>query len=848
MRCRLVVSWVVRATSWLVWVCASAALAAQQPAETRGRLLREVLDEMRATGAPLVYSSNLLPDSLRVVEEPGSREPLARARELLAPHGLAIREADGVWLVVRSETLVLPPSTGRVAIDIAPSADGPAVAGAIAQLDAPSGPVIGLVGGAGAFGDVSPGRHDVVVRAPGYLQERAAVVVQSGRTASLTVMLVEAAPALDELTVSASRYDLVGGNQPSTTYFSRDDIERSAVLGGDALRVAQRLPGIAAAEFSSRAHVRGGALDEMTVILDGMELVEPFHLRDYQATFSAVDPRIVSGMHVYSGGFPAQFGDALSGLTIIEHVAPARLTHELGVSFLQTSLLSSGTFARGRGDWIASLRRGNIDRVLNDEIGEPSYRDAFVHVGGQVGDRHRLEANGIGLDDDIALTPSDRPGKLERASSDTAGAQAWVALASDWSVELSSRTLVHSTRLSAGRRGVVDDAAMIGRVDDWRKLRVSGVKQDWTWAASDRQSLTWGVKADRLEADYRYSSTAEARGVFVALGAPAAREIALAPDGESYAAYLSDRLRITDRLIVDIGVRWDRQTFLPADGDDQFSPRSGVLYRLGADTDLRVSFGRFFQSERLADLQVEDGVAEFAPAQNAAHSIVGVEHRFGGGLALRVEAFEKWTKTVRPRYENLFDPFVVLPELRPGRMRVAPERALARGLEVLVNGAERPLEWWLGYSYARAVDILDGRSVPRSWDQRHALDGGIALRARAWTLSAAATYHTGWPATAVDLATVTDPAGNDVEVAVAGERNAERLDMLRRIDFRAERGFDVGVGTLRFFAEVTNVTGRRNPCCWAFDATQRDGSGSALERIERGGLPFLVNAGVRWEF
>ena len=60
---------------------------------------------------------------------------------------------------------------------------------------------------------------------------------------------------------------------------------------------------------------RGGAVDEMQVIFDGMRIVEPFHLRDYQGVFSAIDQRIVSGIEIYSGGFPPEYGDALSGVS-----------------------------------------------------------------------------------------------------------------------------------------------------------------------------------------------------------------------------------------------------------------------------------------------------------------------------------------------------------------------------------------------------------------------------------------------------------------------------------------------------------------------------------------------------
>src|SRR5690606_11448632 len=171
-----------------------------------------------------------------------------------------------------------------------------------------------------------------------------------------------------------------------------------------------------------------------------------------------------------------------------------------------------------------------------------------------------------------------------------------------------------------------------------------------------------------------YVSALELRGPLAALrpAAPPLYSASLRPDGRHYGAYVSDRVRITSRLIVDLGLRWDRQSFVGEGGDDQWSPRSSLLYRLGAQTDLRLSYGRFFQTERLLDLQIEDGVTRYADAQSATHSIVGVEHRFDGNIAVRGEAFRKWTRSARPRYENLFDRLALLPELRADRVRIAP--------------------------------------------------------------------------------------------------------------------------------------------------------------------------------
>jgi hypothetical protein len=107
--------------------------------------------------------------------------------------------------------------------------------------------------------------------------------------------------------------------------------------------------------------------------------------------------------------------------------------------------------------------------------------------------------------------------------------------------------------------------------------------------------------------------------------------------------------------------------------------------------------------------------------------------------------------------------------------------------------AERPVSWWVAYSLSSAEDMIGGEQVPRSWDQRHAASGGLAWDAGPWSLSAIATFHTGWPTTTLALATVPGPNGTE-QVLVPGERNAERLQSLRRIDFRASRVFDAGVG------------------------------------------------------
>jgi len=819
-------------------------LWAQPAGPYSGRSVQAVIDELRAAGAPLVYSTNLLPDSLRVTAEPMSREPLTLARELLQPHGLTLREEAGVWLVVRAEPPAVP--TGAIVVTVLSAGAGEAIAEATIQVDESAAPRIAATAGRAELAGLMPGRRVLTVRATGFLPERVVVSVAAGDTAAVEVALLEAVPKLDEVTVTASRYDLINDVQPSASYFSRDDIENLADLGDDTLRAAHRLPGIAASEFSARSHVRGGATDEMTVMLDGMELIEPFHLRDYASVFSAIDQRIVSGLQIYSGGYPAAYGDALSGLMLIEPREPTELAHEIGVSLLHTAVLSSGTFADGRGSWLASARRSNLGEIIHNERGEPTYHDVFARVGMDVGAKHRLTVNSMGFDDDIVMTPVTTVEEREEGRGEVDSRQFWIVLDSDWTAALSSRTWLYANEFSSLRREiVVDPAELRGTVHDGRDLEAEGIKQEWRFEPSDRQLLTWGFQAEDFDALYQYASAIERFGLLATLGgtAPPARAVALTATGDRQSAYFGDRIRLSERLLAELGVRWDRQTYSPGGSDDQFSPRSSLLYRLGSRTDLRLSYGRFFQADRLLDLQVEDGVSEFGRAQNASHSIIGVDHRFSGALGLRVEAFRKWTHDARPRFENLFDPLVLVAELRASRVGVTPERGEARGVEVVLDGGGS-VPWWLGYSVSEVDDVIAGERVPRSWDQRIALDAGVNWDVGLWSLSAAASLHSGWPATEVTVAQV-----DGQPVAVAGARNALRLRPLRRIDFRASRDLaGVHIGTFRLFTELTNITNRRNPCCLVYEEVTTADGASTLSQSERAGLPLTLNVGLLWEF
>jgi outer membrane receptor protein involved in Fe transport len=834
----------------LIALAGMAALVMAQPPYV-DRPLAEVLEEFRANGLALVYSSDLVTGELRVFAEPNGATPLEIVREILAGHKLAMTFEGGVYLVTRA-----PPSPGfgmvQVSVGRMSASPGSHIS---VRLVGPQTRSAQLAGGSVEFRDLPVGEYSVVAEALLHAPARDTVVVRPNSTSSVTLQLAPAVPRLEEVTVSASRYDITGDGQYATAYFSRAEIENLSDLGGDPLRVVHRLPGVASGGFSAKSHMRGGNTDEMVIVLDGLELIDPFHIRDFQSLFSSINQRAVSSIQVYSGGFPANYGDSLSGLMLIEsRVADEEALHEIGVSLFSTSLLSSGRFGDGKADWIATVRRGNLDLLLHRKFGKPSYGDAFAHVGFELNPKVYLSVNGLASKDDISVIAEDEGVSQENAQSDTSNQQFWFKLENRWSDAMSSETVASSAHFSNIRSGVLTDPREIdARVRDRRVLDVSAIKQDWQYDLSDMHLLKWGFDAKRLKASYDYASYSALLGFFAAFrGANplVRRDIDIRPSGESYAAYFSDRLSIGDRFVAELGVRWDKQTYLPeSTGDDQFSPRLSALFRLGTRTDLRASWGRFYQSQDMLALQVEDGQQDFFPAQLAEHSIVSIEHLFRKDIAVRVEAYRKRMPQLHSRFENLFEVFGLLPELRPDRTQIDSGSGTAQGVEVLVSkDAAQALSWWASYSRSKVEDAIGGRDVPRSWDQRHTVSGGLTWRGAHWTVTPAFSYHTGWPTTELtlnELAGGNGPFGYEV---VPGPRNAQRLGDFERLDLRAARLFDTRRGSLEAYIEVTNLADRDNPCCVDYELELTNDGTRFIEQSIGNWMPRVISAGFLWEF
>jgi outer membrane cobalamin receptor len=672
---------------------------------------------------------------------------------------------------------------------------------------------------------------------------------QARRASSPQELARDLPVTLDEIVVTPSHYGMLGSEPERRQFLSREEVRQLPHFSDDIYRAIGRVPGSAQDDVSARFHIRGGEQDEVQVLLDGVQVYEPFHLKDLFSAFSTIDAEAVGSVDVLTGGFPAEYGGRMSGVVDIASLTPSERRTSVGIGILNSRLLSTGTFRGGKGQWLFSFRPGYLHYVLqmvdNTTTLDPSYYDLLGKVQVQLSDRTVVSANVLAAQDRLSL---DGDGDLANATS--GDRYVWLNARSAITPRLFTQNVASIGSISRRRDGTYDSPNQNGEVHDRRSFSFLTWKSDASYDLTARNVVKAGFHARRLSADYDYRGRSFAVNQIVNDGGPItlSRALSARPRGNDVAGYAADRVRIGERLIFEAGVRVDRQSYAP-DGAHA-GPRLNIAWAATASTAVRAAWGIFWQPQSAEELQVPDGVKDFYPAQKARHLVLGVDHAMGRGLHGRLEVYDKELSQLRPRFENLFDKVPIFPEVMPDRVRIAPERGRARGAEVLLRKeSDGPWSGWFSYARASVRDEIDGRQVPRSWDQRDAVGFSVNYRREKWNFNVAGSIHSGYPITGVRTSVVPIDSRTFAVHVVPGELNEERLRGYQRFDLRASRSVRTSRGTLSAYIDVMNVFNRANVTrVDGFDITANSPDDVRVVRHDESIVPLLPSFGVSWEF
>jgi outer membrane receptor protein involved in Fe transport len=482
-----------------------------------------------------------------------------------------------------------------------------------------------------------------------------------------------------------------------------------------------------------------------------------------------------------------------------------------------------------------------VGLVLNDldqRVGDPDFTDALARFAMPVGEKGKLIAGWMLLDDSLDFHRGD-DSEIARAS--YRDGTEWVRGEFDLDDTLNLRAALSHTERHTTRRGSIARNNAVGSVDDVRRHDATTARVELLRRAGNSQWVA-GIEAQNYASEYEYRGDATFDPRFAAAfnRTDFAFEQNLDVGGDAYAAYLFDSWEVTDALTLSAGLRWDAQRY---DGfsDSQLSPRLALEYEPNDRWRLRAALGRMYQAERPDELQIQDAEAIFHPVQRDDQAVISVERRFGSDWSVRTEAFQKRIADPLPIYENLLDALVPLPELEVDRVRVAPRASMAYGVESTLRW--QPAERWAGwmaYSWTESEDEFPGFKRARTWDQRNAVNAGLSWIRRPWQLSGTVQWRSGWRRNVLDLV---DPVTGELALE---PRNSHAYPRMISIDLRATWTFPLPASALHFYVDIGNAGNRQTPCCTGYTLTESNGAWSLLQDYDST-FPRYVLLGVNWE-
>jgi TonB dependent receptor/TonB-dependent Receptor Plug Domain/Carboxypeptidase regulatory-like domain len=728
------------------------------------------------------------------------------------------------------------------------------------------------------FRAVPRGRYAIRARRIGYVAHTLNdVSFDADSTRFVTLRLSPAALQLATVTVAPGAFAFAEAGPTARQTMTRTDIE-TAPFGEDLFRALNRLPGLSSGDYGASFSIRGGRQDETLILLDGLEIYEPFHLKDFnEGALSIFDVEAIDGVELLTGGFSAHYGDKRSGVMNISSRTPTGTGQQVtaGVSLTGAHALAYGSYAGGRGSWLVSGRTGFAGLVLGligkSETRAPRYDDAFATFKFTLHPRHALAVNVLHARDryqfDINGTTgfNDTIRTRESANNTYGNSYAWLTLRSLVSNHLTVRSLASVGSVGATRRGDenrVVQALTLYRVDGSRSFTQLGLKQDYSLQPSDRVVIDWGFDLRRLHADYDWTNTVtqnpdnptpDTTGYYPRVTTRRRRT-----NGTTLGAYLSNRWQIAAPVTLELGLRYDAANY---SRDHDWSPRINALVKLSDRNTLRAGWGLYRQRQGIADENAFDRLDRYFVSELSRQWTVGLEHRYADGGSLRIEAYDKSGDRLRPVLRNWKSGLNVFPESSEDRILVYADATSSRGLELYhTRRLSSRANLRLGYAYAVATERVSridhindplapafAATHPNPQDQRHALNLDLTYQpARNWTATTAVTFHTGWPYTNEHGVEIRRRNGT-LDLAVRPDSlYAARLPAYSRVDLRVTRRRVSARGELRAFVEVINLTNHENVL--GYDIFRaRDASGTfQLVRNTETWFSLLPSAGVTW--
>src|SRR5690606_38177978 len=259
--------------------------------------------------------------------------------------------------------------------------------------------------------NVPVGRQSFLFSYLGYEENfMSEVLVGSGKELNLVIRLEESFEQLDEVVLSAPTDNIRPNNALATVSarsFSVEETKRFPASISDPSRMAVSLPGVSNSDDTTNEIViRGNGPNQLLWRIEGVEVPDPNHFSEEGSSpgaISLLSTNMLGKSDFFTGAFPAEYGNALSGVFDINlrngNSEKDEYAFQLGI--LGTDLSLEGPFSKNYGgSYLVNYRYSTLT-LLNEfiEVSEgsvPTFQDLSFKVNLPLGTKTNLSLWGIG--------------------------------------------------------------------------------------------------------------------------------------------------------------------------------------------------------------------------------------------------------------------------------------------------------------------------------------------------------------------------------------------------------------------------------------------------------------------
>ncbi len=636
------------------------------------------------------------------------------------------------------------------------------------------------------------------------------ITITAGRTFELNVVLKKKVIEVEEVEVTGMKMQDKRDTRTSLIDLQPKSAKIMAGTGEDVFRTLQSLPGVLApSDFSSQLIIRGSGPDQNLIIIDDIEVFNPYRLYGVVSMFN---PDVVSDVNLLTGGFPAKYGDRLSAVLDVtnrEGNASRDVSGSLNASIVAANLVLEGRNPFGiSGSWLFNSRRTYYDLIIepfvksaglvDDNTTLPNFYDfqGKLVIGPYEG--HKILLSGIISRDGVDVvsgeernTP-DSIGVFNVTQNDLAGISWYYSPNNNFlnkfvvsyynnsgTTDFDSQILDPSLNRSSFDDSIPDTLApyLLGlSFDGIFSYSKYSVDNRITYIVDDH-IIESGIGADFMETviNFNFDLDPQLDAIFAAN--PQFRSVLTDLKDvkfyNRYRAYIQDNYKITGNFFIQPSLRFDYYDILDK---AYFAPRLSFSYAIDDITTLRATWGNYYQSpgyEKLRDQGIlYDLGDEFTTkliAEKAVHYVVGIERWLSSEWNIRLEGYYKdFTDLYIPKVVggNLFVTDEIpgknpkypsgwtLPAVVQGdsatQIPINGSNGEAYGIEILL--AKRNvlnnsrLSGWISYAFAFANRYENGVKFPFRFDQRNTVNVVLEYRVNNWLeIGVRWQYGSGFP-------------------------------------------------------------------------------------------------------